>query len=434
MLLQSLKNQLQSKMSRDIGWSLGSFVILALSGIIINIVIAIFKDAQALGIFNQAYSFYIIISQIAVIGLHYSVLRNAALYKDDPEELGTMLFSALLPATIIGGSVAVIVYFSSPFIGSAFDSEQTGTATGVAALGLALFPLNKVLISFINGLREMKAFSFLQSTRYLLIAVIVCFFALGDLPFVYSTISFFIAELVTVVTSLLFILSRRLIVFPRIRLHWIKSHILFGTKGLLAGIFLEINTRVDVLMLGFFLSDTAVGIYSFAAMLFDGLYHLLALIRVNFNPYLVTALKEKRYEQIQSLFGRSRLYVPIVMAFFSLGIIAAFWILTVYLFPETNLNQGLLCLVILLGCLTLLSGYIPFDNLTLVGGHPGYQTVQQMLAVTANIVGNYLFIPLFGIEGAAIGTSLSYFASVIILIIMTKRFFQWNLIKNRIDV
>ena len=71
------------KLTRDIGWTLGSFVMLAASGMVINLVVAGARDAAALGVFNQAYAVYIIASQLATLGLHYSVLRHAALHEAD---------------------------------------------------------------------------------------------------------------------------------------------------------------------------------------------------------------------------------------------------------------------------------------------------------------------------------------------------------------
>ncbi|MBU1306362.1 MAG: hypothetical protein KKF33_12705, partial [Alphaproteobacteria bacterium] len=81
---------------------MGSFVILAASGIVINMIVAYLRGAEALGIFNQAYSVYIIASQIAAFGIHYSVLRSAAYYEVEPELQGRILLSGAVPALAAG--------------------------------------------------------------------------------------------------------------------------------------------------------------------------------------------------------------------------------------------------------------------------------------------------------------------------------------------
>ena len=44
------------------------------------------------------------------------------------------------------------------------------------------------------------------------------------------------------------------------------------------------NTRIDVIMLGFFLDDKSVGIYSFAAFFAEGFLQLIIVIQNNLNP------------------------------------------------------------------------------------------------------------------------------------------------------
>ena len=44
------------KLSGDILWTLGSFGVLAASGLVINVAVAGFRDAAALAVFNIAYA------------------------------------------------------------------------------------------------------------------------------------------------------------------------------------------------------------------------------------------------------------------------------------------------------------------------------------------------------------------------------------------
>ena len=96
-------NFLKNKLVGDIAWTMSSLAILAASGIVINLIIAGFRDASALGAFNQSYAIYIISSQIAVFGLQYSVLRYAALYDSNAIERGNMLVNAATFALALGG-------------------------------------------------------------------------------------------------------------------------------------------------------------------------------------------------------------------------------------------------------------------------------------------------------------------------------------------
>lgn len=418
------------KLTRDIAWSMGSFFVLAISGIVINISVTAFRDAAALGVFNLAYAVYIVISQFAVWGIHYSVLRHAAYYKESPSERGRMLLTAAILALLLGLVAAAITAIAEPLWVRLFDSVQTGAAIRHAAVGLLLFPLNKVLLAYLNGLRAMKAFSILQGLRYFIVMVSVSAVAASSLAIELSALGFFIAECITTLAACLYIIHQRLAVSPRFCRGWMRKHFFFGSKGLLGGMFAEVNSRIDVLLIGFFLTDRATGIYSFAAMLVDGLYHVLAMIRINFNPLLVTVIRDGNWEQARRLRIQSQKYMLPSVLVLSAVLVVSYYIFAIWLVPGKGLIEGVPSLLILLTGLNIISIFIPFDNLMVVSGHPGYQAAQQFATVTANIVAAAALLPLIGIEGAAVGTAVSYVTGITLLIVFARRLLGWRLISN----
>lgn len=425
---------LAQKLNRDILWTLGSFSVLAASGIIINLVIAGFRDASALGVFNQSYAIYIIASQIAILGVHYSVLRHSAYYSDNAGERGRILMTSMMIALVLGLLVAITIYLFSGAIGRLLDSETTGTSVGYAAIGLVIFPLNKVLIAYLNGLRHMRAFSMLQALRYIVVMLWITFIAVSDYRFELAALGFLVAELITFIAAALYLaligeLSRLQFDFS-----WARRHLEFGVKSLLAGMFVEMNSRIDVLLIGFFLSDAMVGIYSFAAMLVDGLYHVLAMVRINFNPVLVTCVKDGNWEQAKTLLRKSKLIGYPFFVISAILVIVAFWVLTVYIVPEKGLDAGIFSLMILLGGLTLIAAYIPFDNLLMVSGFPGYQTLQHLAVVVVNVVLNLYLVPILGLEGAALATAASYLTGIAMLFVLARKWLGWNLWNNTVTV
>jgi O-antigen/teichoic acid export membrane protein len=427
-LLAGLHRQ---KLTRDILYSLFSFAVLAASGLIINLVITTLRDAAALGVFNQAYAIYILCSQVATWGLHYSVLRHAALYDQDPAERGRVVSTAAVCAVCGGLIVGALLFAAEPWVGGTLESERTGAAIANAALGLALFPLNKVLLNYLNALRHMRAYSLLQAGRYISIMAFVAWFAATDAPIERSTLAFLGAEIVTAIAAFVYLGSQRDLASWSFSPDWTKRHLNFGGKGLIAGMFAEFNSRIDVLLIGLFLSDRAVGVYSFAAMLADGVYHVLAMIRINFNPLLVQSMRDGDWQVAGRLLQTSKRYVAPGLAVLAVLLLLGFWVFVTYLMPDKGLAEGLPALAILLAGLVVVAALVPFDNLLLVTGHPGYQTVQQMVMVTANVVVGLMLLPVLGIEGVAVGTALSYVASIATLILLSQRLIGWNLLANR---
>jgi O-antigen/teichoic acid export membrane protein len=431
-MLQTLRSSLQShKLSRDIAWSLGSFFMLAVSGIVINIAVTALRDAAALGVFNLAYAIYIVISQFAVWGVHYSVLRHAAYYMESAEERGRMLFTASVIALVFGILFAGLIAAVAPFAVPLFDSPDTGAAIRYASLGLVLFPLNKVLLAYLNGLREMKAFSVLQGLRYFLVMAFVSVVAATSVPIEFATLGFLFAEAVTAFGAGIILFRKHHHVHLAFSTEWVRKHLAFGTKGLAGGMFAEVNSRIDVLLIGFFLTDRLTGIYSFAAMLVDGLYHVLAMIRINFNPVLVTTVRDQNWEQAQRLRVQAARYVFPVVLTLSVLLVFAYFIMANWIVPGKGLLEGLPSLLILLCGLNLISIFVPFDNLMVVSGHPGYQAAQQVATVFVNAAVAVALLPMLGIEGAALGTATSYLVGISMLILFTRRLLGWKMITNQ---
>lgn len=418
------------KLTRDIAWSMGSFFILAISGIVINIIVTAVRDAAALGVFNLAYAVYIVVSQFAVWGIHYSVLRYAAFYSEDKEQRSRMLVTACAISVVLGTVFASAVYLAEPLFSRAFDSDQTGRAIQYAAYGLVIFPLNKILLAYLNGLREMKAFSLLQGLRYSTVMIVVSLVALSDLPNPMMTLGFLFAELVTAALAIVIIVKARLAYLRAVSKQWVSQHIVFGSRALFGGMFAEVNSRIDVLLIGFFLDERATGIYSFAAMLVDGLYHVLAMVRINFNPVLVAAVRDKNWGQATQLRRQSTRFVRPIVLGLTASLVLGYVVLAGLIVPGKGLMEGLPSLLILLFGLNIIAVLVPFDNLMVASGHPGRQAIQQLATVTVNALVAAMFIPFFGIEGAATGTAMSYLTGITLLCLFTRRLLGWDLLRN----
>lgn len=423
------------KLSGDILWTLGSFGVLAASGLVINVAVAGFRDAAALGVFNLAYAVYIIVSQVAVLGVHYSVLRAAAQYHGDLWERSAMLLAAVALSLALGSAFGAAVFAGGGFFAALFDSEESGRAISYAGLGLCFFAVNKVLIAYINGLRHMRAFSVLQAMRYVIVMSWVSGVAASTLPFELSGLAFIAAEVSTTVAALLYVVRVRAVSAAwsgeKVR-SWLRRHLSFGIRSAPSGMFLEVNTRVDALVIGVFLSEREVGIYTFAATLVDGLYHVLAMIRVNVNPILVAAWRDASWAGPQRLLTRTKqLLLPVMVILAGLALMG-YYVLGEHVLGPGEVMEGVGPLVILLLGLTLVAPFVPFDNLLLATGHPGFQTLQHLTVVLVNLALNLALVPVVGMVGAAGGLAAGYLVGTGVLLVLADRMVGWNLTSNTV--
>ena len=200
-----------------------------------------------------------------------------------------------------------------------------------------------------------------------------------------------------------------------------REHCGFGGKATVGNILIDVNTRVDVLMLGLFTSDRIVGIYSFAAMLAEGFSQLPIVLRANVNPIITKYRFENSNVDLEVLIRRGvrLLYLYLV----PVGILAvACFSLVFNLFGlGEEFSDSWAVFAILMTGILLSVGYLPFQMLLNQVGSPGFQTVFIASIFVTNVVLNMLLIPMFGMFGAAIATSMSVSAPVLYLKILVRK-------------
>jgi O-antigen/teichoic acid export membrane protein len=418
------REDLSSKFGQDVLWNIASYGVMAVSGIAINVIIWIVYSPDVLGVFNQVFAVYVIASQFAVAGIHLSVVKYVAQYATQVAIYRAINTAAILLSIVIAGLSAILLWLLSDQIGILLSSPQVARGIVYIAPALFFFSINKVLLSILNGLSRMKVYAFFQALRYILIVGALVTLILRDVPNEVLPFAFTIAEGILLV-CLSVSLFKEFLLPPFVVLRkWILNHLEFGIKGLGSNVLLQMNTRVDVLVLGYFMTDFYVGIYSFVAIFIEGIYQLLIILRTVYNPLLVRLISDQKIEQLKSVINRG---VRITYRFMIIG-----GVIAVLIYPMGALvsEDTLLYLrswpifAILMSGIALSSGYIPFGQILVQAGQPGLHTIMTLLLVVFNFTLNLLLIPVLGLIGAAIATALAHCVGVFLLKIFTKRILQ----------
>lgn len=181
--------------------------------------------------------------------------------------------------------------------------------------------------------------------------------------------------------------------------------------------------QIDVLMLGYFLPEKDVGVYTVAVRLAVAASLLMMAINTFFSPLLTKIISEASLERASKLFNR----VSVLMGGFSLCVFFAFFIFGKYVLGYVFGEEALAAyfsLMILSGGKVVASMCGPVGHtLNMMGKQKANFYINSACGL-ANIYLNYIFIPLYGIEGAAFSTALSIALKNIFSLIIVKRLFQ----------
>lgn len=396
-----------------------SFICIGVSGLLINFLLAYFFDRTILGIFNLYYAIFIFLSQLVGAGIHFSVLKNVSQHEGTIEKENIILFNGLVSTSINAILWLTLIYNLESVFVHFFTKIEYTDLIFVLYPALFFFVLNKVFLSYRNAKKQMKYYAKINTLRPLLIVTFVLILIIIKidpkmcvLAFVFSESIIFIILLATS-----FILLKKAI----ISLYWIKLHFIHGYKSAVGSVLIDVNTRVDVLMLGFFTNEILVGVYSMASMIADGFTQLPIVFRTIINPYITNYFYNNKKEELKSkiIYGRNLAYKILI----PIGIVIIIgYPVTLYVFGfYENYNSSILPLTILIIGAMISIGYAPFLMIFNQTGHPVIQSFLYFLIFIINLILNFFLIPSFGINGAAIATGISYISLMFFLKVLLKK-------------
>lgn len=159
------------------------------------------------------------------------------------------------------------------------------------------------------------------------------------------------------------------------------------------------NKNIDILMLGWLGTSSMIAIYKLGASLASPVRHLHGLSGTLFKPRISRLIGESNYEKLQSEFTVLQKINTLALVL-ALGSIILMGQPVLSLFGKTYLASFSVLIILFIGRIgELATGKI--EGILRFSGRSGWIFTNSFIAFTFNIVGNYFFIQLYGVDGAA---------------------------------
>lgn len=414
------------RLRRDVAWNLVSVFLLGAVGLGLNFAIGGWWSAEALGSFTLVTIPFFAFAVAGACGLQYAVLRAVAEQPDDRERVAVVVVGALVPGVVLAAFVTVAFVALRGPMGDLLESAAVTEGVRWAAPGLFCFALNKIILGVTNGLRRMRAYAMYTSLRYTLIGIGLVLARVLDLQADQLPVIWTFAEC----TLFLVLIVELFATVPVARgfsrsgdswVAWSRRHLDFGVRGVLATLAAEVNSKIDVWLLGVALPDDRVGIYSLASALYEGAMQIAVVLQNNLNPLMARFVAEGELPALQAMARRvRRWFVPAMVAI--CGLAAAMYPLVIPpLIGDPAFADGAPAFGILMAGLALASPWLPVNQLLLMAGRPGWYTVSLVTVLAVNTVVNLALIPLFEVRGAATGAATAIVVSALLVVMMARR-------------
>ncbi len=407
-----------------------------LFGFLSRVMIARYFSTSEYGVFNLTLTILSIALVIATLGFQNSLPREVAFYREkEPSKLGPLISTALVIVALNSLVLTVLLAAFSKEISLIFHDECLLHALNVVAFALPFSALTGVTISISRGFGRVREKVYFQNVVYpILWLILVLSLAFLSLPFTSIFWVYVLAQSVTFFALFLEVFRVRIFEIG-LYLDWKigKELVKFSIPLMLTGIAGFVMTWTDTLMLGYYKSSDVVGLYNAAAPLAR-----LLPVFLNSSAFLYPPIVSQLYVQ-RKMSEMQRTYQILTKWIFllTLPIFAV-----MFLFPEATISfffgskyvsASLALQILSLGF--MFHTFLGLNGLSLlVIGESKFIMISGLVSAVFNVILNAFLIPIYGMDGAAIATAVSYFiGNVLSSLRLYKETrvhpFSWNYVK-----
>ena len=392
------------------GFVLAFKVLGALSGYVFAFVVSK-NGAETFGIYELAFTALMILSVLVKWGLDGATVRFTQEYLASGErgKIKALVSKSVLTIFLSALIVGLLFFVFRKSLAALFNEPDLEKAYVWVALGLLPFVLLQYYSEALRALKNMKAFSALQVGSVLILATGI-FLLLKDvelpkgevatLAFVIATVLFAVAAYFVYQNS-----YRKRVGQVQVQPINFKGVVKVGIPLLVSGSLFLVISWTDTLMIGYYKTSADVGVYRIA-------FKVATLI-----TFIQFAVNSIAAPTIASLYAKENLdglrkyikQIGVINALFSIPIA-----LGIILFAEPLLNlfgaeyaagKVLLPILAVGQLVNALAGPVMYI-LNMTGKEKLSQRIMIWMTIL-NIILNVVLIPIYGIVGAAIATTIS---------------------------
>ncbi|WP_153126663.1 flippase [Peribacillus tepidiphilus] len=321
------------------------------------------------------------------------------------EAFVTSVLSALLLSfiSIVIGLMIILIWGDSKF--SSVDST-------ILLLSLCALPFMFLMIflqTIFQGIQNFRLYNtVLVIQQFGTLFCMVLFLYIFKFELIGAVLSFVLGYTLSVLYSIVMLFKWYKVEFSLRYFSWsyVKQAISYGLKAHISNMMTFLNYRMGVLILGAFLSPAAVGIYTVAVNLGEKISIFSQSFSQVLLPRIASSNKEEDRNKITALVSRS-IFAFIICV--SAGIFL-FSDIILLLFGKEYAESSFILKWLLPG-LTVLAVEKILSNDLAGRGRPDLNMYVSFANVGINLLLNLLFIPKFGVTGAALASSITYIIS-----------------------
>lgn len=397
-------------------------ILVTLSSLILLPILTKSFSVSDYGIWVQINTTITLIPYIATLGMPYTMVRFLSTEKDIEkiQEGFYSIITAVLISTII---ISLLMFLFSKNIASALFNENVNLVILLSII-IIFSCLNTILLNYFRTFLEMKKYSVFSLIQIYLGVIIVSYFAIAGYKVFTAVLGLLIANLIAFLIMAFFIISEIGVKIPKYE--HLREYLDFGLPTIPSNLSYWIVDSSDRYIVGILLGTTFVGYYAPGYALGNIIIMILAPFSLLLPSVLPKYYEEKNTEKLNVFLKYSLKYFLLIAipASFGLSLLSK-PILMILTTPEIAVNGYLITPFVALSAL-LFGVYGIVGNIIMLEKKTKILGLIWIIAAILNLVLNMLFVPYFGIVGAAAVTLIAYVLAFGLTIYYSLKFFKFN--------
>lgn len=406
--------------------SIFTFIKLALAFLVNIIISRLLFDPSIYGIYSLSVSYIGILIVCLGLGINGSLVRfsREELVQNNLIRFISECYSNVFAIQFL--FILISFSFSRFFSDLIFNSPNYQFLIYFIGFCLIIETISLWISSLYWGLNNFKL-------RGLSISIIPFFklLFLGITYFVFKKVSFqsivlliIISEIISLILLLFFFKKNfgsipfKVFQLPVFNSEKVRKSFSFGLWSMLAAVGMLLMGLIDKIFINEFINKDSLGKYTILSSLIS---YLPLLVVICSNVLLSNYLKiwEKNKQIVINKINKVYYYVLLLLMIGSilLNYCSDFIITSLY----GDVYVGLTHLIpILLLSVFYNSNYMIMGNLAVISKKPKFTTYSFLIGLSANLIGNFFFTPIYGLNAIVITTAISYFLIAISMSLLLK--------------
>jgi len=404
------RSQLQKILSNIVWLSLDKVLRLGI-GAVLGIWIARYLGPEQFGLLNYAAAFVVLFSPLSSLGLDTIVIRD--ILREDEERVRVSLgtaFALRLAAGVVAGALAIAaISIVRP------DDAMTRALALLSAFALVVQALDVIDYWFQSQIKS-KYVVYARNAAFLLTSAARIVLLIVHAPLIAFAWTVLVEIVLGAIGLLIAYRVKRQNLFRwRVDLSRARTLLRDSWPLAFASLAIILYMRIGQVMVGDYLGNAAAGTYSVALRIAEVWFFLPLAISSSVFPAILKAKAEDeqvyqfRLQRFYDIMGAISLSASVIISLCAGPIVSL-------LFGRQYADAGPVLAVYIWAGIPVFLG-VASNQFLLAEGLMKISLYRTLMGGTASVLLNMVFIPRFGVIGAAIASVISYSVSVFSLIL-----------------